>query len=147
MINRPSTTTSVFRHWGFGLRSSFVVRRSSFPVARHDCTEEQLGQRFCGTCPRIFLGKRAIIEGKEFRVPPTTAGNGRGRCQCAGGRAPFGDRSWNRRRQIVGLSHAGSLMGDRRAQKGNRLDAHDQSSGTTSLQRHPHFKEDSAGRV
>src|SRR2546430_4656728 len=71
MINRPSTTTSVFRHWGFGLRSSFVVRRSSFPVARHDCTEEQLGQRFCGTCPRIFRGKRAIIEGKEFRVPPT----------------------------------------------------------------------------
>src|SRR5437868_1564372 len=124
MINRPSTTTSVFRHWGFGLRSSFVVRLSSFPVAHHDCTEEQLGQRFCRTCPRILLGKRAIIEGKEFRVPSTTAGNGCGHCQRAGGRPPFGDRSWNRRRQIAGLSTAGNLVGDRAAQKSNRLDSH-----------------------
>src|SRR6267143_1677981 len=115
MIKRPSTTTSVLRHGGFGLLSSFVICHSSFPVARHDCTEEQLGQRFCRTRPRILLGKRAIIEGKEFRVPSTTAGNGGCHCQRAGGRAPFGDRSWNRRRQIAGLSHAGNFKGDRRA--------------------------------
>src|SRR4029077_7074975 len=121
MIKRPSTKTSVLRHWGFGLLSSSVFRDSLFPVARHDCPEEQFRQRFCRTCPRIFLAERAIIKGKEFRVPSTTAGNGCGRCQCAGGRAPFGDRSWNRRRQIAGLSNAGNLVGDRAAQKSNRL--------------------------
>src|SRR6267143_3094490 len=119
MIKRPSTTTSVLRHGGFGLLSSSVICHSSFPVAHHDCTEEQLGQRFFRTCPRILLGKRAIIEGKEFRVPSTAAGNGCGHCQCAGGRAPFGDRSWNRSRQIAGLSNASNLVGDRAAQKSN----------------------------
>ena len=37
------------------------------------------------------------------------------------------------------------LFAHRAAQKGDRLDPHDQPSGTASLQRHPHFKEDFAG--
>src|SRR6266487_36839 len=95
MIKRPSTTTSVVRHWGFGLHSSFVIRHSSFPVARHDRTEEQLGQRICRAGSHVFLRKRPLVKSKEFRVPSATTGNGGGGCQRAGGRAPFGSRSRN----------------------------------------------------
>ena len=66
MIKRPSTKTSVLRHWGFGLLSSSVFRHSSFPVARHDCAEEQFRQRFCRTGPGVFLRKRAALQRRRI---------------------------------------------------------------------------------
>src|SRR4029453_4577694 len=48
---------------------SFFIHHSSFPVARHDRTEEQLGQRICRAGSHVFLRKRPLVKSKEFRVP------------------------------------------------------------------------------
>src|SRR4029453_9370450 len=103
--------------------------------------------RICRTRSRIFFREWAPLQGEEFRVPPATAGNGRGGGERAGGRAPSCGRSGHGRGQIAGLSHPGNSVCARATKKSNHLDPPNETSGTASLQGYPDLKEDFAGGV
>ena len=67
---------------------------------------KESGQRIRRTRSRLLFRERPALEGKELRVPSTTAGDGSAGRASAGGRTASDSRSRHRRGQIAGLPGA-----------------------------------------
>src|SRR6266496_1166856 len=68
MIKRPSTTTSVVRHWGFGLHSSFVIRHFLLPVMI--ALKNSLGSEFVEQVRTFFSENGPLSKAKNFEFRP-----------------------------------------------------------------------------
>ena len=63
MVKCQKIVMPLLRHSGFGIRSSLVIRPSSFLLEHHDRAERYRKQQICGTRPRILFRKRVAIQG------------------------------------------------------------------------------------